>query len=276
MKADLHVHTDISDGSLNLMETIKLAKQNDITHLGITNHDTVEGLREAVIRGKEAGIKVIPGIEISAYDFTSLKKVHVLGFNFNLKGKSIKELCNPILERRNVNAIWQINQLINNNYKINIKNVLNRAKNSGTIYKQHIMAELTGEKYTGKHYGEVYRKLFKNGGICDRDIEYVSAENAVRAVKADGGIAVLAHPGQLDSYGIIERLVKEGLDGIELYHNDHNEKDYKKINDYCSRYGLIKTGGSDFHGDYGKIESIGQVLCPVEYIHLFNKDTVGP
>lgn len=272
MKADLHVHTDISDGSLNLMDTLKLAKQNNITHIAITNHDTVKGLSEAVIMGEQEGIKVIPGIEISAYNFNTSKKVHILGFKFDINGINITKLCGPVLERRNSNSLWQITQLINNGYKINMENILYRARNSGIIYKQHIMAELTDRKYTDEQYGQLYKKLFKNDGICARDIEYVSAENAVRAIKADGGIAVLAHPGQLDSYEIIQSLVKEGLDGIELYHEDHDEEDHRKINEYCDRYGLITTGGSDYHGCYGKIESIGQVLSSPKYMYVFDKD----
>lgn len=271
MKADLHVHTDISDGSLNLTETLKLAKKNNIMHLGITNHDTVKGLSEAVIKGREEGVKVIPGIEISAYDFESGKKVHILGFNFDIEGKNIKKLCNPILERRNINSIWQINRLISNGYKINIENILSRAKNSGIIYKQHIMAELTDAPYADKEYTVLYKQLFKGGGICDRDIEYAAAEAAVRAIKEDGGVAVLAHPGQLKSYGIIERLIKEGLDGIELYHVDHSEEDHRKINEYCKIYNLIATGGSDFHGAYGKIKCIGAALCPAKYVDFFTK-----
>lgn len=270
MKADFHVHTDISDSSLGLKETIQIAKENCVTHMAVTNHDTVRGLREAINEGDKEDIIIIPGIEISAYDFINKKKVHILGYNFELEGKNITKLCNPILEKRNENSIWQIERLKDNGYKINMLNVLKRSRNSKVIYKQHIMAELIDTSYTHITYSNLYRKLFKNGGICSRDIQYVDVFQAVKAIKADKGIAVLAHPGQLDSYSIIDKLVDAGLDGIELNHMDHTEEDIKKIKEYSSKYNLILTGGSDFHGEYGKSIKVGEIACPNEYIHVFD------
>lgn len=266
MKADFHVHTDISDSSFSLEETMQTAKENCVTHMAITNHDTVRGLREAIKEGEKEGIKVIPGIEISAYDFLNERKVHILGYNFQLEGKNITKLCSNILERRNENSIWQIERLLDNGYKINMLNIMKRSKNSKVIYKQHIMAELTCKTHTNEEYADLYKKLFKNGGICSRDIQYVDVFEAVKAIKEDKGIAVLAHPGQLNSYGLIDELVHVGLDGIELNHMDHTEEDIKKIKEYGSKYNLILTGGSDFHGEYGKAVKVGEIVCPNEYI----------
>lgn len=272
MRADFHVHTDISDGSLGLRETIQVAKENGVTHMAITNHDTVKGLKEAVKEGDRKGIIIIPGIEISAYDFVNKKKVHILGYNFELEGKNIRKLCDPILERRNENSICQIDILKINGYKINTQNILRKSVNSEVIYKQHIMAELIEKGYTDEIYSDLYKKLFKKGGICSGDIEYVDVFEAVKAIKADNGIAVLAHPGQLDSYGIIDELVAQGLDGIELNHMDHTEEDVTKIKEYSDKYGLILTGGSDFHGEYGSSIKIGEITAPNEYISIFYKD----
>lgn len=272
MRADFHVHTDISDGSLGLRETIQVAKENGVTHMAITNHDTVKGLKEAVKEGDRKGIIIIPGIEISAYDFVNKKKVHILGYNFELEGKNIRKLCDPILERRNENSIRQIDILKINGYKINTQNILRKSVNSEVIYKQHIMAELIEKGYTDEIYSDLYKKLFKKGGICSGDIEYVDVFEAVKAIKADNGIAVLAHPGQLDSYGIIDELVAQGLDGIELNHMDHTEEDVTKIKEYSDKYGLILTGGSDFHGEYGSSIKIGEITAPNEYISIFYKD----
>ena len=80
MRADLHVHTNISDSSLSTEATLLLAKERGLTHVAITNHDTVMGLKEAIALGKMIGIEVIPGIEISAYDFNRHVKAHILGY----------------------------------------------------------------------------------------------------------------------------------------------------------------------------------------------------
>lgn len=274
MKADLHVHTDISDGSFGLEEVIDMAIKNGVTHLGITNHDTVKGLKEAVEKGKSAGMKIIPGIEISSCNPESNKKIHILGFNFDLKGINIRKVCDQTLQNRHKNSLWQIRQLIKNGYVMDVANIYARAENSEVIYKQHIMAELVDKKYTDKIYSDLYRKLFKGSGICARDIEYADAYEAVKAIKKDGGIAILAHPGQLDSYNFIEKLVEAGLDGIEMYHEDHHEEDHKKVAEYCRKYNLIATGGSDFHGDYGTDINIGQILSPKEFLHVFDSEII--
>lgn len=269
MKGDLHIHTNISDGSYSTREVLEMAAKNGLTHIGITNHDTVKGLSEAIEMGKEFGIKVIPGIEISAYDFNNKRKVHILGYNFNLHGCNISKLCNPILQARHENSMWQMKTLIENGYDIDVKSVEEKSKVSGVLYKQHIMQALIEKDYTTNIYSDLYKRLFKNNGICARDINYVDAKDAVRAIKDDGGLAVLAHPGQLNSYGLIPELVSNGLDGIEVNHISHNDKDINKTNEFSQIYGLFLTGGSDFHGIYGKEDiSIGSVLCPNETLNL--------
>lgn len=269
MKADLHVHTDISDSSCSLQETIKLAKENGITHLGITNHDTVRGLREAMEEGMKEGIIIIPGVEISAFDFDRGKKVHILGYNFNLESENIKKLCDPLLKRRHNNSLKKIFELRSNGYRLDMEKISKRSKNSEIIYKQHIMAELVVSGYTEEKYSELYTEFFKNKGIYSKDIKYADVHQAVRAIKADGGIAVLAHPGQLDSYNLIESLLVDGLDGIEINHEAHTEEDIHRILEYCEKYSLITTGGSDFHGSYGSKLNIGEITCPEESIRYF-------
>ncbi|WP_326907942.1 PHP domain-containing protein [Sedimentibacter sp. MB31-C6] len=267
MKVDLHIHTNISDSDYSIEETIRIAKENKLKYIGIVNHDTVKGLKEAIEIGKKKEVCIIPGIEISAYDFKRNKKVHILGYNFNLKAENIKALCNPIIERRNINSIRQINILRKNNYDISIEEVQDKAKFSTCIYKQHIMAVLMDKGYCSEIYSNLYCKLFKNGGICSGDIEYVDAFKAVEAIKNDEGKAILAHPGQLDSYEIMDELWKRGLDGIELYHEDHSAEDLIKILEYSVNHSVILTGGSDFHGTYSENHScIGNITVPVNFV----------
>ena len=128
---------------------------------------------------------------------------------------------------------------------------------STALYKQHIMAALTDEPYVSAAYRALYRSLFKNGGICDRDIAYVDARDAVTAIVEDGGLAVLAHPGQLDSYDMVPALAECGLGGIERFHPDHTPIDHARCANVAERYGLICTGGSDYHGRFGGIPYLG-------------------
>jgi len=262
MKGDLHIHTNISDGSLAIEEILIRAKKNGVTHLSITNHDTVKGSDYAVDRGKEFNIHVIPGIEISAYDFKSKRKVHILGYKFSSKGENIEALCSDTLKARNSASLWQIDRIREAGYKIDLLKILEKTDEGGEIYNQHIMEELVSEGYTDEIYSDLYRKLFKGKGIASKEITYVDAGLAIEVIKNDGGVAVLAHPGQQGLYDLIPKLVEKGLDGIELNHEAHSLEDYKRILDINKVYDLILTGGTDFHGRYGTNIDIGEITCP--------------
>ncbi|WP_085992312.1 PHP domain-containing protein [Oceanobacillus senegalensis] len=263
MKADLHVHSHYSDGSDSLEKVIKQGVRNGLTHLSFVDHDTVDGLQESLTLGREYGIEIIPGIEISAYDFKRNRKVHILGYNYHPKGSHIRALCQALLKRRQEHSLWQIRQIQTLGYQLEEENIMESAKPSHTIYKQHIMGHLTNADYDSPPYRELYQKLFKNNGIAAGDIEYVDVFDAVSAIKADDGMAVVAHPGQLDSYDLIPELVKIGLDGVERNHPDHTRKDFHMVETLAERYGLVMTGGTDYHGSFGTPVEIGSITSPL-------------
>ena len=263
MKADLHVHSRYSDGSEHAGTVMKQASQRGVTHISFVDHDTVKGLPKILELGEKYGIKAIPGIEISAFDFKRNRKVHVLGYNYQSEATHIQAICNPLLKRRQEHSLWQIEQIRAAGYELDIAAIKELAKPSETIYKQHIMDNLTDATYTSPTYKELYRSLFKGNGVASGDIEYIDVFEAVQAIVADGGIAVVAHPGQLDSYELIPELVEVGLGGIERNHLDHTAKDYQKVEVLAKKYGLIMTGGTDFHGSFGATIEIGDIVSPL-------------
>ena len=262
IRADLHVHTTVSDGSLTFEEALEEAAREGIGCIAFTNHDTTRGLDEAVDLGERLGIRVIGGIEISAYDFQRDRKVHVLGYGLREYSPAIRQLCAPTLQRRDANSRWQLDRLLSAGYQVNVARAMGLAARSTALYKQHIMAALTDEPYGSPEYTRLYRSLFKGDGIAARDIEYVDARDAVRAIAADGGVPVVAHPGQLDSYELVPELVRCGLRGIELNHPDHTPVDHVRCKRLIERFGLIATGGSDYHGAFGKPPRIG--TCAID------------
>ncbi|MDD4321060.1 MAG: PHP domain-containing protein [Acidaminococcaceae bacterium] len=263
MCIDLHVHTNVSDGAYGIEKTLKIAHESGITHIAITNHDTVEELAEAVTIGIKLGIEVIPGIEISAKDPATGKAVHILGYNFALGAKHIKQLCTSTLHKRQEKSLWQIDTLINNGYKID-KMSINVKRKGRTIYKQHIMEELVLNGYTDKIYSDLYERLFKGQGVCvgGKKFDYPDAAQAVKAIRADGGIAILAHPGAQESLHLVKTLVSVGLNGIELVHSKNSDEVKEKIIELAQQYDLLVTGGSDFHGKYDTVQEFGSYLCP--------------
>ncbi|KGA99031.1 phosphoesterase [Alkalihalobacillus alcalophilus ATCC 27647 = CGMCC 1.3604] len=267
MRADLHVHSHYSDGSDSVEEVLQKARRNDISHISFVDHDTTASLAEALTLGKQYGIEVIPGIEISAFDFKRNRKVHILGYGYNEKATHIQALCNPLLERRHRHSIWQIEQIEQTGYELDRQSIFEYANMSNVIYKQHIMHSLTKHPFSSKDYQQLYQMLFK-GGVAKGDIYYVDAIKAIQAIKADGGMAVLAHPGQLDSYDFVPALVEAGLDGIERNHFEHSEEDHFRVEQLCEKYNLFMTGGSDYHGSYGRPMEVGELISPKNKVNV--------
>lgn len=254
---DLHVHTKVSDNSLSASEVIRLAKGKGITHLAITDHDTTKGLHEAIILGQEIGLGIVPGIEISAYDYQRNKRAHILGLFIEPGHPSLDLLCTPLLQSRNQASSEMVKKIIDAGYDISWEDVQKYEGGTG-VYKQHIMHALQDKGYCKSIYCDLYKALFRRGsssesqGIAYIQLEYIDAQAAIQAVREAGGIAVLAHPGQLNNFDAIDEWVEIGLEGIEVFHPSHNEDDRQTSLQYARKHNLIITGGSDFHGFYGE------------------------
>ncbi|NCC67338.1 MAG: PHP domain-containing protein [Clostridia bacterium] len=243
LKADLHIHSTVSDGSDSIQKIIDTANAKGLDYIAITDHDTVSHFSQIPLH---TGVTVIPGVEVSSVDRTG-RRVHVLGYRLK-RPEIVAAFAQPTLEARNRNSEKQVQILIEHGLKIDVGSLL-RADGK-YLYKQHIMDWLvsTGQAY--EMFGSFYKSTFKNSGICHFDIEYADAFDAVDSIKEAGGLAVLAHSGQQQNFDLIPELVKHGLDGLELNHHSNSEKDKAIIRGYAEKFGLFMTGGSDYHGRY--------------------------
>jgi hypothetical protein len=274
MIGDLHVHTTRSDGSYSPKEAVLMAQARGLDYIGIVDHDTTEGLEEAVELGRALGVVVVPGVEISAYDFKRRRKAHLLGYGYSSPAARVEALCRPLLEARDARTREQVAILSAAGYPIAIGEVEAAAKGARTLYKQHAMAVLVGKGVADGIYGDVYRRIFGPGGICAGDIRYADAFDALTAIHADGGIAVLAHPGQLDSWDLLDELLAAGLDGIELYHESHSLADHEKVLARARAWpGVALTGGSDDHGGLGSVNAMGDIRAPFGALESLKRRT---
>ena len=262
MKADLHIHSRCSDGSYTVEEVVRQGVSVGLDLISITDHDTLEGYDRLKAAGKEYGIRTIAGIEISAYDHEQQKKIHILGYGFRPKAGHLRRLCEPMLLARHKNSLRQISAIADSGYEITEDEVRLEAGENQYLYKQHIMGVLIRKGYTDRTYSPLYQQLFKGNGPAVGDIAYVSCTDAVQAILADVGVPVLAHPGQQDSLNLLPRLVSCGLQGVEINHPDHSPAVRNEIAQLAQEYGLIMTGGSDFHGAYGGGPPLGSETAP--------------
>ncbi len=258
IKADLHIHSTVSDGSDSIERILELAEQKGLDYIAITDHDTLSHHKKIDELKDSSRVKVIGGIEIFAVDPENNMRAHILGYHIRIP-ELITELTHPLLEARNQNSERQAELLRQQGYSLP-EEKLHRADGK-YLYKQHIMDYLVATGQAEEMFGSYYHSTFKNNGICAFDITYIDVFQAVDTLKKAGGLAVLAHSGQQQNFYLIPQLVEHGLDGLELNHHANSVGDMEIIRSYAKEYDLFLTGGSDYHGAYEpQIFGIGDYL----------------
>lgn len=258
MNGDLHCHTKKSDGSLQPDALVDLAAKLSLSCIAITDHDTMDGTVQAKAHADLLGIRLLPGIEVSSFDYKEGKKVHLLCY-LPKRPQPLLDFCSKTLFLRNKATIEMIEK-VSTRYPIDVETVKKYADGCPALYKQHILLALMDMGYSMSVFGELYSSLFssKAGGWALVQSKLPDVREAFKLVKETGGVAVLAHPGVYGSFGIIEELCEMGLDGIEVWHPRQNENDTRRALEAAEKYHLIRTGGSDFHGmSSSKVNPLG-------------------
>ena len=270
MAADLHCHTKISDGSTNIEDIIAIAKRSKITSLAITDHDSLAGTTRARVLGERAGIKVIPGIELSAYDYKRDRSVHILGY-MPLFPDRLEGVCHRTNQKRKLASLAML-QKVMKEFPITPEMVTKCSSGSTNIYKQHIMHALMLAGCTDKIFGDLYNYLFnKENGTCIVKIEYPDVFDIIKILKDSGAITVLAHPEVYDSMELLPELIEAGIDGVELWHPSTTASAAEKIRAIAKEHNLLLTGGTDFHGMYSsRTLKLGSYMTPDENVKALN------
>lgn len=263
MAGDLHTHSKISDGSLGLEDLVTLAKRCGLTALAITDHDTVAGATRAVNLGKRAGILVIHGVEFSTTDTARGNKAHILCYMADAPDR-LEGLCRKTLAMRKRATLMSL-QKVMRYYPITPEMVMARAAGSACVYKSHIMNALCDAGYADSIYeGAVYERLFGKDGVARVTKEYPDVREVIAQIHEAGGLAVLAHTAAYDNNALLEELTEERLlDGVQVWHPDHGAEMAAQLASYADEHGLLKIGGSDFHGMYaGCVRPLGCATTP--------------
>ena len=266
MAGDLHCHSKMSDGSLGLEELILLARRRGLETISVTDHDTFAGVTRAKILGDRFGINVIPGIEFSTYDYKRENKVHILCYLCD-KPDRLEGICRRTNESRKKAAQDMIRKVMRY-YPISPEMVLRCANGGMNIYKQHIMHALMDAGYSLSIFGNIFDTLFAwKTGLARIDTEYPDVLEVLRTVNDAGGIAVLAHPPEYNSFDAIGELIENGLSGLEVWHPRNSEEDTDRLMKIARENKLVMTGGSDFHGMYGsEVTPLGSTTMPNESV----------
>lgn len=250
MKGDLHVHTTLSDGSLGVEDVIAQAKRIGLDFISITDHDTMSSISRAKVLGDRYGIQTIPGVELTAWDKTRGRKVHILCYAPQ-KPDRLEGICRRCSEIRQSCAKETVENVLKL-FPITAEDITKHLSGSKSIYKQHILHALIEYGYSTHFYGKLNDELFnEQTGSCIVEREYPDVNYVLELIHSARGAAVLAHPMVYDSVELIDDLASNGkLDGIEVYHYSADEEQQAMLLAKANEYDLIVTGGSDFHGLY--------------------------
>ncbi len=263
MSADLHCHTKLSDSSMGIDDLIVLAQKRGITTIAITDRDCQAGTVRGKIIGERRGITVIPGVEISAYDSKRGKYVEIICYLSDSPDR-LEGLCHRnIVARKKASQMMTLK--IARKYPITPELVLKCATGSTAVFEQHIMHALLECGLTDRIYGDLYYELFSPESPENVlvKVAYPEPAEVIEAIHEAGGIAVLAHPGSLDSLELIEELIPAGLDGVEVWNPANDAELEQKLLALAKAKGLLTVGGTDFKGMYSQSPiSVGAYSTP--------------
>lgn len=257
--ADLHIHTKFSDGTLGSNQIVQEAKNAGLSCISITDHDSVEAYNSL----GQLDIEIIPGIELSSN--IGDVEVHILGYLIDYKEEWFREKL-IVLRQVRIERIFQMCEKLNELGKaIKPEEILSSVEPSASVGRLHL-AKLMVEKGFVDNYREAFLKYIGEGRPAYVSKFRLTPNEAIDLILKVKGIPVLAHPYALANQQIILELIKSGLMGLEAIYPEHTLKQADYYKRLAKEYGLLITGGSDYHG-YTKPEvKVGTTKIPYSLI----------
>jgi predicted metal-dependent phosphoesterase TrpH len=282
---DLHAHTTASDGTYAPTALVKLAANRGLKVLGVADHDTIDGLSEAMAAGQRLGLEVVPGVEFSLRHEREKQFVglHLLGYFVDPQAANLIEIMTKVRQGRIEQKIRQIKKLQAFGFDIPVEAVL--AKASGVPGRPHIATVLM-ERNPGRfeNIQQIFDEYLGTGAKAHVGRQFaLTLAEAAAVIKEAGGVPVLAHPGAYDSWidpiTVVRNARAAGLDGVEVYY-PYNQGQHlsgsrsrwiARIDALADELGLLKTGGSDFHGRRHDIIQPGDMGLTTEQYAAFKQ-----
>jgi len=260
MHIDLHVHSSASDGLLSPPALIRAAGAAGIEVIGLTDHDTVDGLAAAAEAARAAGVLLVPGIELSAY--WGRVEFHILGYGLDPADPALTGFLRGTREARHARMRAMLSRLFAMGIPIPEAEVFEAAFN-GNVGRPHLARALVrhGVVESTDEAFDRYLGADRPAYVPRPD---VTAERAIAAIRRAGGLALLAHPGLQNRDDALPALIAAGLEGLEAYHPKHNYGMAKRYRRMAAQRGLLVSGGSDFHGTPSgdHAAALGHPACP--------------
>ncbi|MGH7990751.1 MAG: PHP domain-containing protein [Limisphaerales bacterium] len=269
--ADIHLHTNFSDGTFSPEELVLHAQKNGLACIALTDHDTVEGCARAAIACDAVNMEFIPGAELTAEQ--EGVEVHILGYFLDTQNKKLlAEIAKfqSVRQNRIHEMVARINEL---NVPLKAEDVFALA-NCKSPGRPHVARAMVKAGLV-KNLDEAFQRFLKKGRPAWVPKSKVSALEAIELIHQAGGLAVMAHPGLNRTDEIIPALVEAGLDGIECFHTKHSTAMSERYLEIADKYHLLVTGGSDCHGFSKNKPLIGTVKLPYEHVEKLKEARIA-
>lgn len=241
MLVDFHCHTTNSDGSLSTAKLVAAMERRGVGIFSITDHDTTRAYEEL----PESRARIVAGIEINTT--RDGVDVHVLGYGFDPSTSgSIYETLRANRDARRARITTMIERLVAAGYPLTEEMVAAEAAGSESLGRPHVAKALVRAGMV-KDVQTVFRDLVSREGPAYVPSTHITPAQAIEAVARAGGVPVLAHPGRLNDYAVIDELTERGIVGLEVFYPTHTPSQTAHFRQLASRLGLVMTAGSDFH-----------------------------
>jgi predicted metal-dependent phosphoesterase TrpH len=257
-RLDLHLHSTASDGSDPPVDVAAKAAREGVEIIALTDHDAVDGIPPLRERAEASGLRVINGVELSVNEQGI--DVHVLAYGFDPEDPGFAVALARWREGRHERARKILSRLKGIGIRITIDEV-EAIANGGAIGRPHVAEALLQEGHV-ESLNEAFQRYLGHHAPAYVPKMTVSMEEAGAIVKEAGGVTVLAHPGTLNRDHLIPAWTTRGLDGIEVWHTKHDASAVRRFTSIAARFGLLMTGGSDYHGERTPGLTIGSVPVP--------------
>ena len=246
-RIDLHIHTTASDGTFTPEEVVREASRIGLAAVAITDHDTAAGYARAAAEGENCGLEVVPGIEIST-KFRSA--VHILGYYIDAQSPALGEVLDWMHRDREERNVKLCAMLRESGVDIDIERM--HARFGDLVGRPHF-AEIMIENGMARDMNDAFERLLNKNKPFFIPRQFLPIERSIEIIREAGGTAVLAHPFQyrLDDAGLrelIEHCMESGLEGMECRYSGYDAAQTAYLEALAAEYGLVRTGGSDFHG----------------------------
>ena len=260
---DLHLHSTASDGTIPPEGVVALARQAGLRAIALTDHDTVAGVEEARAAATGAGLELVPGVELSAYE--GEQETHVLGLHLADLDEMRDSLAVFRVARRD-RAIAIVKRLNELGVRITFDDVLAVAGDAA-IGRPHVARAMV-ENGWAMDLRDAFDRYLGAGRPAYLDKRRIGIAEAIDLVHRCGGIAVIAHPGPDGSMKRIAEFAAMGIDGVEVIHPSHSAEDRARLLALANHFGLVPSGGSDSHGSADGIRVVGAMKVPGEWLEV--------